>query len=303
MDNKLERIAELIPCTRYQHYLSTRCIFHEDHTPSLLIYPDRYYCKSCDAHGLTKFLLQKLEGGSFYQGEDQIFHPSLWHYLQDMDAESVCLDAFYYLKRHPDLGYYFRNRGIPDSFSEQLMIGFLDGYYTIPIMDRHRNIQGIIARAGPVLEKEKNIRYLIPPHQDLNLLYCPNWSQIDTWAFVPFGIIDAISLSLAGFPAVSGTVGHNLSVEAFHDLRIRLIFLPDGDHKDDRLASILTSSDWRGRILHIQYPDGMKDCNDLLRNCGLEIFREMFSRITSEPTWIRNPFPRLSLDNFSTVKL
>lgn len=302
MDSKLEKIAELIPCTRYQNYLSARCIFHEDHNPSLLIYPDRYYCKSCDAHGLTKFLLQKLEGGSFHQGEDQIFHPALWHYLQDMDAESVCLDAHYYLKRHPDLGYYFRNRGIPDNFSEQLLLGFLDGYYIFPILDNHRNIVGIIARAGPVLEREKNIRYLIPPHQDLNLLYCPDWSLVTTWAFVPFGIIDAISLTLAGFPAISGTVGHNLSVEAFHNLRIRLIFLPDGDHRDDKLATTLASADWRGQIMFLEYPEGMKDCNDLLRMTGLETFKEMFSRIIPEQSWIRNHSVRSFLDNSLAVR-
>jgi hypothetical protein len=283
MDKKLERISELLPCTRYDHYLAVKCIFHEDRSPSLLIYPDRYYCKSCDAHGLTSYLLRRLEGGSFRQGDYETFHPSLWRNLDEVDVESIALDGYYYLKRHPDLGYYFRNRGIPDTVSAQLLLGFLDGYYIFPILDKFRNVQGVIARAGPVLQEAKGIRYIIPPRQNLDLLYCPDWSLVETWAFVPFGIIDAISLSMAGFPAISGTVGHNLSREAFKGLRIHLIFLPDGDHKDDRLASDLACDDWRGQVLYLKYPDGMKDCNDLLRKVGLKEFKIMIDRIIQAP--------------------
>lgn len=298
MDKKLERIADLIDCTRYDHYLATRCIFHEDRSPSLLIYPDRYYCKSCDAHGLTSYLLRRLEGGNFSQGDTEAFHPALWRNLQEMDMESICLDAFYYLKRHPDLGYYFRNRGIPDSQSQKLMLGFLDGYYIFPVRDQKHAITGIIARAGPVLQKEKNIRYIIPPHQSLDLLYCPDWEQVQDYAFVPFGIMDAISISLAGFPAISGTVGHNLSRKAFDGLRMPLAFLPDGDHKDDKLARDLACMDWRGRLINMTYPDGLKDCNDLLVKLGLDKFKEWLTTLT---TMLAHPINPLQWSYYGSV--
>lgn len=284
MDNKLERIADLIDCHRYDHYLAAKCVFHEDRNPSLMIYPDHYYCKSCGNSGTTARLLRYLETGNFHTSEYEVYHPQLWRKLGDFDPEDVCIEAHYYLKHHPDILYYLRDRKI-DTLYETLKIGFLDGYYIFPIFGGNHEILGLVARAGPVLQKETGIRYLIPPHQDLSLLYCPDWDQVQesNYVLAPFGVFDAITLKMMGYPAISGVVGHKLMVESFQHLRKKIIFLPDGDRRDDRDARLLASSlDWRGRVIFLNYPPDAKDCNEILIKHGPEVLKIMIDNAVGE---------------------
>lgn len=275
MDNKLEKIAELLDCHRYDHYLAANCVFHEDRSPSLMIYPDRYYCKSCGQTGLTSRLLRYLQTGDFHTSQYEVYHPTLWRNLADFDPEDISLEAHYYLKKHWDVSYYLRDRKVDTEFM-RLLLGFLDGYYIVPIFGGNKEILGLVARAGPVLQGQTGIRYLIPPHQDLNLLYCPDWDRVQNESYVlsPFGIFDAISLDMVGYPAISETTGHNIGPDAYTHLRKKIIFLPDGDHKDDKAARQLASSlDWRGRVINLDYPDGTKDCNDIMVKYGPHVLR------------------------------
>lgn len=284
MDTKLEQIAELIPCHRYEHYLAAKCVFHEDRNPSLMIYPDRYYCKSCGESGTTARLLRYLQTGNFHTAEYEVYHPNLWRKLGDFDPEDVALEAHYYLKKNWDRSYYLKQRGI-DSLFSPLLIGFLDGYYTFPIFGGAHEIMGLVARAGPVLQEQTGIRYLIPPHQDPNLLYCPDWDKVlkEDYVLAPFGMVDAMTLHLIGYPVISPTTGHNLQPEAFKHLRKKIIFLPDGDHRDDRTARELASQlDWRGRVAFLDYPDCTKDANEIYCKYGARLLKDMIGDVLKQ---------------------
>lgn len=277
MDSKLEKIRDLIPCQTYDHYLSAICCFHEDKHPSLMIYPDRYYCKSCRASGTTSRLLRFLETGNFHTTEFEVYHPQLWRKLGDFDPEDIALEAHDYLRKHWDIAYYLKERGIDIEFT-RLMIGYLDGYYIFPILGGNHEILGLIARAGPVLQEQTGTRYMIPPGQDLNLLYCPDWDKVqsENYVLAPFGIIDAISLGILDYPVISGTIGHKLNIDSFQRLRKKIIILPDGDHWDDAPARKLAASlDWRGRVVNLDYPEGTKDCNEVLNKFGVSTLKEM----------------------------
>jgi hypothetical protein len=149
---------------------------------------------SCGAHGKTTSLLAKLEGRSARPSQKAL-RPQLWKYLnENIDIETLALEAHHRYKITPDVGYYFKQRGI---FSEvdRLLLGYLDGWYTFPVLGEHREILGLVARAGYVAEQNYGIRYIVPPQQ-LPMLYVPNWQLVNnsSYVFLTVGIIDAITL-------------------------------------------------------------------------------------------------------------
>ncbi len=59
MKNLFQAVREAVPVPEVARCIGleihpgdmVRCPFHEDHTPSLKLYPDHYYCFGCHAHG------------------------------------------------------------------------------------------------------------------------------------------------------------------------------------------------------------------------------------------------------------
>jgi DNA primase len=47
---------------KYSNYIASKCPFHDDSRPSLIIHEDYYKCLACNAHGRTETLLDKLKG-------------------------------------------------------------------------------------------------------------------------------------------------------------------------------------------------------------------------------------------------
>lgn len=68
MKNLFQAVKEAVPVPEAARCMGlevnpagmARCPFHEDHTPSLKLYPDHYYCFGCHAHGDVIDLLAKL---------------------------------------------------------------------------------------------------------------------------------------------------------------------------------------------------------------------------------------------------
>jgi hypothetical protein len=286
MDDILEQIADLIPgCHRYSNYLSCCCLFHDEHHPSMFIYSDWYKCSSCGAYGKTASLLAKLEGKPVRTSQKS-FHPHLWNYLdEDVDVESLAITAHHRYELNPDVGYYFKQRGIA-SEAKRLLFGYLDGWYTFPVLGEHHEIQGLVARAGHVAEQNYGVRYVVPPKQ-APMLYVPDWNLVaeSPYVFLTLGIIDAISVSLAGFPAVSGTAGHFLPVEMFDKMRKLIYILPDGDGKDFKVSrKLATELGWRGKIAELPYPDGTKDCNDIMTRKSVGDLGEILQNVIQKNT-------------------
>jgi hypothetical protein len=203
MNDLLDQISELIQCKRYSNYLACCCLFHDEQNPSMFIYADSYRCMSCGAHGKTSRLLQKLEGKSVKPSQRSL-RPHLWSRMdEEMDIEDIALEGHRRLAINPDLGYYLRQRGIW-TLMDKLMYGYLEGWFTFPVLGEHREILGMVARAGSVAEQNYGIRYMTPPKQK-PMLYVPDWKMLMASEYIclTFGIVDAITLHLVGFPALS----------------------------------------------------------------------------------------------------
>lgn len=275
----LDEIADRISCQRYEGYLSTRCIFHDDHTPSLLIFPDWYHCLSCGARGKTSKLLATLDGTVTKKSQSPL-KPHLWGRIeQDIDLDDIVYQAHQTLSKNPDKGYYLKQRGIWAQI-DNLKLGFLEGWYIFPVLDSKKNTIGIVARAGPVAQEFYNIRYMTPKGQK-PLLYVPNRKLLEatTKVVMVYGIIDAITLSMVGIPAITGTVGHNTPPEIFDEIRKKIYICPDGDGADEKSArELLPKLGWRGKLIFLEYPQGTKDCNELYCKYGKDVLLSTLKR-------------------------
>ena len=48
--------------TRYSNYLAMLCPWHDDDSPSMLVFDDGYNCRACGVHGTLEYLYQKISG-------------------------------------------------------------------------------------------------------------------------------------------------------------------------------------------------------------------------------------------------
>lgn len=261
---------------RYDHYFACRCVFHSDKTPSLFVYPDRYYCKSCGATGTIQFLHRKLLKSPPRVQVREIQPKLTPHWYLD-SIERYCINAFEFLLHHPDYNYYLKKRGLQERLVVELKLGYADGYYTFPIMDRHKSIMGAIGRAGECKAQAGAPRYVHPHGQKVGL-YIPNYSQVDSAdkIYVPFGIIDMLTLYQLGYPTMAYTSGKDINAELFAEYRKQIILIPDqGEELSARRC--WKNLGWRGTILLPDYPEGCKDVNDIFVKQGETAIRRMIN--------------------------
>lgn len=269
MDDILSEVRDLVSGHVYGDYISALCVFHKDSTPSLLINPTYYNCLACGAYGKTKDLLNYLKKNPVEKVK--ISSPRFWSKLKDMDLEEISWKAYNNLKENSSNQFYLEQRGILE-MRAPLRIGFIDGFYTFPVFDPKRKVIGMVARAGKVIQKAYNIRYLTPNKSiQPTLLYCANWERVQSSkkVFLVFGIIDAISAEICGIPAITGSLGHNIPSELFKSLRKPIFILGDGDGRDlPQAINLQRKLGWRAKIIKLDYPENCKDLNDILKEHG-----------------------------------
>jgi len=262
----LDRIEELLPgqVNRYADYIATQCVFHDDDRPSLLIHADTYKCLGCGTFGRTSKLLEKLTGNIVKSQPKHYFNNPFTQWVKH-DTLSIALKlAWENLKKNPS--HYMTTRGIKPAEQIKYGLGMRDGWITFPIRNpTNDKIIGAVARAGE--ENNTNAKYVTPNGQNPNLLYIPNIKLLKTSRsiYITFGIIDALTLALYGFPAASTTNGKRIDPAALEEYRKLILFVPD---KGEEMEAILIASKlgWRGKVITVNYPDGSKDINDVHMN-------------------------------------
>jgi DNA primase len=259
----LDEIQDYLDYThRYDDYIAAVCIFHDDTRPSLIIHEDTYKCLSCNAYGSTKKLLEKLKSKTRPTVKKHIdFRNPFTKWTRKESLSDVLKSAWKTLNTNPSQGSYLKNRGIPDDARRKLKIGWREGWYTIPILDKDKKIIGAVARIGDTGAEAK---YVCPAGQDPNLFYVPDWDLMETAKeiYVVFGIIDTITLSLYGVPSFSTTNGKRIDPSALDSFRKRLLFIPD-DGEEDAALRIISKLGWRGKLIKMIWPIGTKDLNEI----------------------------------------
>lgn len=246
-------------------YAMGLCPFHADRRPSLRVSRRGYRCFACGASGNLRQLLAELENAPVVYVEPTERTRGIFPPYERMDElTDMLMQAHQRLKTTPHLHWYLTQRRVTASI-EPLYLGWKDNWYTIPIFNEHHDIIGATARAGSCVQTKRKYD---TPYGQRPMLYIPDWRLFNSlnYVVVCFGILDAITLSQLGYPVVTPTAGQNsVRAEWFDNVRKPIYFVPDkGEHK--AALQIVTKLGWRGKIIDLDFPDGITDSNDFV--CG-----------------------------------
>ena len=262
---------------RYNHYYMSRCAFHSpDNNPSLRVGEWGYKCLSCGEHGSLIKLYEHVSG-RFVVREKKKFNPSalIWDKWRERfgTLPQIAKLAHENLKQNPDLGNYLQVRKI-DSQIKRLYLGYLDGYYLFPIQNEFGEIEGIVARASPTIQT-KTIRYSVSKDCPVKL-YVPNWREIlkSSDIYIPYGTIDAITLSMCGYPSLTGISGQELNASNLERFRKRLWLICDKG-EERKALELQTQVGYRMNCLFLDWPTDLKDPSGVYMEYGKEKLDEL----------------------------
>ena len=265
-----ESLMERMDGREYSNYFSAFCPFDTHKTPALLVYDDGMAkCLSCNKIWSHDQLNRKIGSHFIPQKRDTVSQIlPRWRRWEEKygDLDGIAQAAHRSLLANPPFQTYFRMRKIYDVVDEG-NLGYLDGWITFPVFDSRNSICNIVVRST---SNRSDIRYVVSPGVvGTSPLYVPSWKRVlasDT-VFVVYGIVDAISMHLAGLPAVTGTTGKSLSAELLSPLRKRFTIVPDANEEPEahKLANKLG---WRAKVKRIDWMDGCKDTDDIRRKFG-----------------------------------
>ncbi len=258
----------------YKGYWSALCPFHDDTKPSLLIYPDGWYrCTACGAKGDMRSLDRQVAGWavpsvkkhteSFNPPKPAFDDPNISQVEKKSKTEQYIYICHQTLKKFEEqLGWYLRLRGLENRVEPQIL-GWDAGWYTVPVYDVDHKFQGYVARADQSIQQTTGMRYYSPQEE---MLYIPDWPLVkaNSYMFIVYGILDALTLADMRFPVATGTTGKTINPDLFEKFRTRIIVIPDKGEETDAIT-LVGQLGWRGKLGKLQYPDDCKDANDYFR--------------------------------------
>jgi len=246
-------------------YIVAPCPFHQDESPSLLIFKDGWFhClgADCARSGTWKTLWNKLSGQPLYVQPEKRIHYKAPQGLFDYESrEELAYQAHLHLVQF-NRGWYLEMRGLADAI-EIHEIGYHRGWYTFPVWDRDYKFETVIFRAAPHVQDAIDMRYWADGKPSM---YVPDWRLLnkENYLVIVFGIMDALTLNKFRYPVVTPTHGHVFDPNWLASYRKPIYVMPDKGEEKAGLR-LLGELGWRGKLIRLDYPDGMKDANDFLR--------------------------------------
>ena len=217
----VQRIADLAGARLRGDFCLIRCPFHQDDTPSCGVYgkpgDEHWFCFGCQARGSLHELLEALSSPGHVvmappDRSESWFDRPRWGSGTPLDEYAE--RSYLALVTQPHLHWYFKDRAIEGAIVK-LGLGWDDGWIIFPVTNDRDKVVGVVARAYPHIASRTNMRYDVPMGQ-ASMLYVPDWElwNASEKVVICFGLIDAISLVVAGIGAASATMGmHSLDPE------------------------------------------------------------------------------------------
>lgn len=244
----------------YGKYISALCVFHHETNPSMLVFRDGWFrCLSCNRHGTWKTLWNKIQGQPISVSPEKI---TRWGgpQVKGEDLEEICYQAHADLMQFDNFKWYMEMRGVQNRI-EPCEIGYWKGWYSFPVRDAEGIFQTAVFRSAPHVEAITGTKYWC--HHD-PVPYVPSWPKIETGKniIVVFGMIDALVMADLLLPVVTSTSGKDsFKPEWLDDYRKKIYIIPDRGEEDTALR-LESKLGWRGHVLRLDYPDGIKDPAD-----------------------------------------
>jgi hypothetical protein len=200
-----------------------------------------------------------------------------------IEIDKFCGKAHQALLSNPSLGWYYQMRGVDDVI-EMALLGWYNGWATIPIRSPEGTTQGVILRAGPHIEKANDGVRFHQPRGQKGMMYCPNWGLLmrnDKVAIV-FGIFDALAMASVGVPVVTPTAGKDSFKPKWLDDVWSGWALIVPDKKEEATAYELRKNlslyGIQNDVLLLDYPEGTKDPADMLKMLGKDYMMKMLAK-------------------------
>ena len=257
-------------------YYSCLCVFHDNRdTPAMMVYPDGFSCKSCGEFGSLNKLRAKLNGTviRYREGleQEEQEKPKWTEWQKKYNNWAHAAEKAYLTgQKYPVLMKYIKDRGFSDIIQEG-RIGYIDGWISFPIFDRSGEMVDWVVRSTPTLET--NIKYAVRPRfrGEKYGLYASDWDRIEDSdnIYIPFGILDMWALHMLGLPSATGIVGKSYILRWFDNIRKPIYLIPDLG-EEDAAYKFKQQLGWRGNVLILNFPEGTKDCADILLKYGAE---------------------------------
>jgi len=265
-------------------YFSMLCPFHDDHSPSLMVYLNNFQCKaaSCGRKGRLSELIFQLDTST--PAADRM--PQLTFAWKDLcDGEAMTPREDFIQQSHsavqfPDVREWYARRGFSDDTVEFCSLGWWRGWFVTPTFDEAHKPIRLILRAGPSIERSVPNKYMVSPGPAT--LFIPDWGLLHTkprYVVFPWGVYDALTTYQLRHPTFTGAGPcSQLPVELFDPYRRYIYVIPDGEPPEELILAkkLVKSLDWRGRLVVLDYPDGYKDPNEFLQaEHGAELERQL----------------------------
>ena len=263
---------------RYENYIMALCEFHEDGSPSMMVSEHGFRCKSCGERGSLAYLYQKVSGRVVFR--EKVPNPSayLWVKWEEKfgSIQNIAKIAHQNLINNPNLGCYLQQRKV-SGVVKLCLVGYMDGYYTFPILNEFGEIKGITARVSPTMQLKKG-KYTTT-HDCPVKFYVPSWRTLlkNDELYLVYGIIDSLSLLSAGYAGFSSLTGQSVRPECLEQYRKPIYIIPDKGEEGSALE-LQAHLGWRGRTLFIDWPDGIKDLNQIHQEHGLDIMSSLIEK-------------------------
>lgn len=251
---------------QHERYLLAVCPFHDDRKPSMLVFKDGWFrCLGCNRVGSWDVLWNRLQGwtGPVAPEVNTRWRSPLLPEDRDKDMEEVVYQANQDILKFDNFQWYLKKRGIASKI-DAYHLGYWRGWYTFPLFDRQHKFRNVVFRASPHVEFAGSLRYWYRGDPDL---YVPDWRLLEKKKlFLTYGILDAVTLAMLGFPAASVTGGWaSFKPELVEEFRFPIYIIPDQD-EDKYAVDHMRTLGWRGNVLRLQFSDHVKDVNDFIQH-------------------------------------
>lgn len=276
MKLSLEEVSEYLEQVHvYSGYAMSICPFHDDHSPSMMVWGNGFKCKSCNTGGSLEYLYSKVSGRIVKKEKAYNRGATIWREWEEKfgSIPNIARIANVNLLRDSALWEYMALRKLEGQIKYG-MFGYLDGFFTFPISNEYGDIVGMIARASTTIQS-KHLRYTVS-YNCPEKLYVPSWRNVhkSDSIYVCYGTMDVWSLHIGGYAGVTGISGQELNAVNLDRFRKPMYIIPDRGEENSALE-LMSKLGWRGMILDIKYPDGCKDLNDIHVKYGLDTMSKL----------------------------
>lgn len=256
-------MSKLQNAHEYDRYITGVCPFHVDSDPSILVFKDGWFkCLGCNRQGSWQMLWNKLQGQHIIIRPDN--RTSWLGPVFDSSLETLCYQSHLDLVKFSSYQWYLKERGLENRIDIN-ELGYYEGWYTIPVTDFEGRFITAVFRASPHVQHVTGLRYIC---KHVPVPFYPNYSQAKSsgFLFVVYGILDALTLADMNLPVVTSTAGKDtFSAEWLEFHRKKVFIIPDKG-EEATAYELASNLDFRGRVINLEFPDNIKDCNGFYEN-------------------------------------